>query len=90
MSLIPEAFRSIPLSKQEIYAIRSLEEGTADPYLQRLALATILKKLSRVYDVHFVPGEPDVSNFLAGRGFVGQEIMKLLRLDAAALREMKE
>jgi hypothetical protein len=90
VSLVPEAFKTPGITKREILAIRSLEDGTADPYLQRLALSCILKKLCRTYDPHFVPGKPDETNFLQGRGFVGQEIVKLLRIDAAALKEMKD
>lgn len=90
MSLKEQAFQSGALNKQEIYAIRMLETGEANSAQQALALSVILKKLCRVYDVHFVPGEPDVSVFLAGRGFVGQEIMKLLRLDPTQLHNMKE
>lgn len=90
MSLVPQCFQTIQPTKQELYAVQALEKGEATPFHQRLALQFILTKLCRVYDVHFVPGEPDVSNFLEGRGFVGQEIFKILNINPSAIREMKD
>lgn len=89
MNLVPEAFKTPTLTKQEMYALRSLEEGNADPYSQRLALSAVLK-ICRTYDCHFVPNSDRETAFLEGRGFVGQQILKVLRLDPNALRAMKE
>ena len=90
MSIAPESFKTVSLSKEEMYAIRALEAGEADPYRQRMALSAILKKLCRTYDCHFVPDSDRQTVFLEGRGFVGQQILKVLRLDPNALREMEE
>jgi len=83
----PEAFKVQALTNREAWAIRMLEEGTADPHNQRLALSAILTKLCRAYDCHFVPGAPDETAFLEGRGFVGQQITKVLRMDPNALNQ---
>lgn len=90
MSFVPEAFKTAQLSKREIWALKALEAGTADPYSQTLALSAILNKLSRAYDCHFVPSDRDATAFLQGRGFVGQEIVKHLRIDPTALANHKE
>lgn len=88
MNIAPEAFKTEPLSNREMYAIRALEEGTADSVTQRTALSAILKKLCRTYDCHFVPESERETSFLEGRASVGQQIMKVLRLDPLALNAM--
>jgi hypothetical protein len=90
VSIAPEAFKVPALSNREMWAIRMLEEGTADPHNQRLALSAILSKLCRTYDIHFVPESERETAFLEGRGFVGQQITKVLRIDPNALNAMTE
>lgn len=90
MSLVPEAFKSALLNAQEVYALQSLEEGTADVYAQRLALSAILNKLCRVYDQHYVPGDRESTTFLLGRAYPGQEIIKHLRINPTQLKALEE
>lgn len=85
-----QCFKVTRLSKQEIYAIRSLESGTANAGTQRVALQAILKKICRTYDLHFIPESPTQTNFLEGRGFVGQQILKYLRLDPAIIHKLED
>ena len=85
----PECFRGARLTQREIYALQQLEEGNAAPDVQRLALQAILRKLCRVYDLHFVAGKPDQTAFLAGRGYVGQEIIKFLRLTPDSIKQFE-
>lgn len=86
----PEAFKSGALSVQEVYALQSLEEGNADEYTQKLALSVIVNKLCRTYDQHFVPGDKDSTNFLLGRAYPGQQIIKYLRLNPTQLIALEE
>jgi|VirMetMinimDraft_7_1064189.scaffolds.fasta_scaffold04826_10 hypothetical protein len=88
MSLGEECFKASQLSKQEIYAIQELEAGTASSYNQNLALQAILKKICRVYDTHFLPGHPDATAFLEGRGYCGQQILKYMRLDPQLINKL--
>ena len=88
--MTPECFKVPALSNMEVYALRALESGEATPHEQRLALAAILKKLCRSYDQHFVPESDRETVFLEGRGFVGQQILKFLRLDANQLKALTE
>jgi len=90
MSFSPESFKTVSLSKREMYCIRMLEAGEADSEAQRIALSAILKKLCRAYDCHFIPTSDRETVFLEGRGFVGQQILKILRLDPNALNALKE
>lgn len=73
----PQCFTTPELTEDEITAIKAVSTGTADAYQQRLAFVTILKKLSRSYDQHFVPGAADQTTFLSGRAFVGQQMLKI-------------
>ena len=68
------------LSKPEHRALRALAKGEADAHEQVIALEVITKKLSRAFDLSYVPGDPNASAFLAGRGFVGQQIVKYVNL----------
>jgi len=88
MKEIPNCFQVPPLTKPEVYAIQAMSRGEARPHEQVMAMYVIMAKLSRSYDQHFVPGHQDQSNFLEGRGFVGQQIRKFIDLDANLLDEV--
>ena len=75
------------LTKQEHEAPKALHPGHADEYQQRLALQVIVNKFSRAHDMSYVPGSFDQSSFLAGRGFVGQKILKYLNLPIGKFKE---
>lgn len=74
----PVSLRVDEITKQERTALKLLSTGEANQSQQLLALSVIVKKLSRAYDLAFVPGATDESAFLAGRGYVGQLITRLL------------
>lgn len=65
------------IDRQEAAAVKALFQGQATEHQQVLALSVIIKKLSRAYDLTYVPGAFDESAFLAGRGFVGQQLNKI-------------
>jgi hypothetical protein len=73
------------LTKDEHGALRALQAGEATPYQQTQALHVIVNKFSRSHDVLFIPGSRDESSFLSGRGFVGQNILKYLKLPVGRL-----
>ncbi len=78
----PPCFRiTDAISEQEINALRACERGEATGNQQQLALRCILVKLSGLYDQPYVPGEPDQTQFRAGRSFVGHQMQKLLKVD---------
>lgn len=72
-----EATRTDELTVSEHRAIKALVGGSANEEQQKLAVTVIVKKLARYGDVPFIPGEPDSSAFLSGRGFVGARIRLL-------------
>ena len=86
----PPCFIVPKYNAQMVRALKALEKGTATAYEQQLAMKFILDGLAATYQNTFVPEAPDQSAFMAGRAFVGQQIMKLLRLDPTILVQLDE
>lgn len=70
-------------------AIQALARGDAEASQQKRALTVIVEKLAGTYEHTFVPGAHDQSTYLEGRRSVGLQIVKLLKVDLAALRQAK-
>lgn len=83
----PQCFKYQLLTKEEHTALKLLYAGEANSYQQRLALKVIVNNFARSHDNCFVPGEADQSNFIAGRAFVGQQILLHLNLPVGKLSE---
>ncbi len=81
--------RVAEFSRPEVESVKALNRGDAAPDQQRRALAAIVNKISRTHDIHYVPGDPQASAFIAGRGFVGAQILKILNLPVGALTNEK-
>ena len=64
----------------DILSIRALRDGEASPQQQQNALDWIINAASLTYDLHYYPGSDSETYFSLGRGFVGQQIVKLLTL----------
>jgi hypothetical protein len=75
--------------EQDAGAIQALSRGDATDAQQRRALEWIVHAACMTYDEPFVPGRPDVSDYLAGRMSVGRQIVKLTKIDLRALREAR-
>lgn len=71
-------------------ALQALARGEADSGQQRRALKWLIEKAAMTYDETFVPGSPDVSDFLAGRRSVGTQIVKLLHVNVTAIVQAKQ
>lgn len=71
----------------DAHCLQALQRGEADAQQQRRALDVIVHKLAGTYDEQFVPRESDTSAYLMGRRSVGLQIVKLLKVDLAALRQ---
>jgi len=85
MKTIPQALQVAPVTIEETLALKALGQGEATPFQQKLALALIMKKFSRAYDIPFIEGSSDGSAFLMGRGFVGNRIDLHLKQPVSAL-----
>ena len=70
-------------------AIQALLNGTAEEHQQKRALKWIIEVACATYDLPYRPGaiegERDTT-FALGRQFVGQQIVKLTRLNVSKMR----
>lgn len=70
----------------DIGAIQALQRGDASEDQQRRALKWIIEKAAGAYEFQFYGTDRETA-FALGRGFVGQQVVKLLKLNIAALPE---
>lgn len=66
-------------------AIQALQRGDATPEQQVRALRWIVEGAAGAYNFHFYPSDRDTS-FALGRAFVGQQVVKMTKLNLSALR----
>ena len=76
-------------------AIQALQRGDASAEQQRRALAWIINIAAGTYDLSYRPGGPDGerdTTFALGRAFVGQQIVKVMKIALTKLpgREFTE
>lgn len=82
MKKVP-SFEPAHYKKADIYALQALQTGTANEQQQKRALDWIINHACKTYDMSFRPGadgERDTC-FAEGRRFVGNQIIKLTKLD---------
>ena len=75
----------LPVGAHE--ALKALRRGEADEYQQQLCLKIIVDHFARSHDSTYIPGSFDQSAFIAGRAFVGQQILKYLNLPVGKLKK---
>lgn len=73
----------------EAGAIQAMARGDADGPAQQRALKWIVETLCGTYDLSFRADSERVSAFAEGKRFVGLQIVKMTKLNLAALRKMK-
>lgn len=74
----------------DAYALQALQRGEAEPEQQRRALKFIGEKLCGLYDLEFRPGSTSrATDFAGGKRFVGLQLVKLLNVDLAKMRQEK-
>ena len=69
-------------------AMQALAAGTANPEQQKRAIRWIIENAAGTYDMSYRPGtegERDTA-FAEGRRYVGNQIVKLLKISVAAIR----
>ena len=66
-------------------AIRALMDGTASPEQQKRALKWVVETAAGAYDFHYYPSDRDTA-FALGRAFVGQQVVKMTKINVGALR----
>ena len=66
-------------------AIQALVDGVAEPYQQKRAIKWIVEQAAGTYEFNYYPTDRDTS-FALGRAFVGQQVVKMMRLNTSIMR----
>lgn len=67
-------------------AFQALHRGDATEDQQKRALKYLIETLCGTYDLAFRPVSPRDTDFALGKAFVGQQIVKLLKINTHALK----
>ena len=73
----------------DVRAIQSLATGEATPEMQKRALHFLINKACLTYDLSYRPTSDRETTFAEGRRFVGLQIVKLLNINLAAIKQAK-
>lgn len=76
-------------SDKEAGAIQAMARGDADGPAQQRALKFIVETICRTYDLSYRAESERDSAFAEGKRFVGLQIVKLTKINIAALRKTK-
>jgi hypothetical protein len=76
-----------PWAPADAAAMQALAAGRADSEQQIRALRWIVEKASGTYEMSYRPNSARDSDFAEGRRFVGNQIVKLTKLNLARLRK---
>ena len=74
-----------PYALADADAVQALARGDANEQQQQRALKWIVEVGAGAYEFHYYPSERDTA-FALGRAFVGQQVVKLTKLNLSALR----
>jgi hypothetical protein len=84
------AFKPPVYEAADVTAIQQLERGEAGPEMQKRALSWIINNAAKTYDMSYRPGDTHDTAFAEGKRYVGNEIVKMLKLDASKVRRNKD
>lgn len=70
-------------------ALQALEQGDATPEQQQRALKWVVEQAAMTYEVDYRENDRNHA-FVSGRRFVGLQIVKLLKLNTAALARVRK
>lgn len=76
-------------SKFDAACIQAVARGEADARQQQHALLVIVEKLAGTYEHTFVPRETETTVYLEGRRSVGLQIVKLVKVDLALVKDIE-
>jgi len=80
------AWLPVPYELADASALQALQTGTADAGQQRRALDWIINQAAATYEMPYRPESARDTDFMLGRVFVGQQIVKMLKLAVGAMR----
>jgi len=68
------------LTTDEHRAVKAISDGIATEGQQKLFLSVLVHKLTGMHNLNYVPGSFDETAFMNGRGFVGQQLTKYIKI----------
>jgi hypothetical protein len=74
----------------DAYAIQALVRGDASPEMQRRAIDWIINRAAHTYDQSFYPADANLTAFAEGMRSVGNQIVKLSKLDTKLLAQQQQ
>ena len=86
----PRPWLPVPYGPADAAAVRAVAAGTATEDQQRRAMDWIIYKACMLYDMSFFPESSRDSDFAEGRRFVGNQIVKMTKINTAKLVEAEQ
>lgn len=82
-------WKPVPYEKADVAAIQALLRGEANEHQQKRALKWLIEQAAGTYDMAYRPGDEGRrdTDFALGRAFVGQQVVKLTRLNLSRLKD---
>lgn len=80
-----EPWKPVDWELSDASAIQALNRGEASPEQQQRALKFIIEMIAGTYDMAYRPASARDTDFALGRAFVGQQIVKLLKVSIGAM-----
>ena len=78
-----------PYEIADAAAIQALMRGDAEPHQQQRAMRWLIEQAAGAYEFQYYSTDRDTA-FALGRAFVGQQIVKLSKLNTQTLRRDEE
>jgi hypothetical protein len=74
----------------DVYSFQALQKGEANCDQQKHVLSYIIKSLCGTYDLSYRPTSDRDTAFAEGKRFVGLQIVKMLNMDIAAIKQARK
>ena len=85
----PIPYEPATYTDADVSAIQALQRGEATPEQQKRALDWVVNQAANTYDLEYRTESRDHA-FCSGRRFVGLQVIKLLKLNLAALNRRRD
>lgn len=85
MAKKPDIFTIGKLDREEAVAIHAVARGEANERQQVLFVKLVIDRFSQADNLTYSPSSFDESAFLAGRAFVGKQLLRVIKTPVAKL-----
>ena len=74
----------------DVASIKALVAGTATEHQQKRALNWIIEHVCKTYDMSYFPASDRDTAFAEGKRFVGNQIVKMIKLDIEKIKRAEK